>query len=151
MFFNFLGADFVALKSDHRCEKQSACIRVGLGIPTKIKMKNTCPKKICKTVRILLRYCHQILYFLLCYVIFYISRYPFTQIFRTSFNIIRKKYFSMDSLKPPSPQLLEPFNCQNTLIMMKIFCQCSHFFFGDPNFKCNAPDSTKIHYNIISL
>ena len=34
-FFYFLGADFVAPKSGHRCEKQPVYIRAGLGIPTK--------------------------------------------------------------------------------------------------------------------
>ena len=36
---------------------------------------------------------HQIFYFLLFYIKFYISRHHFSQIFRTSFNIIWKKSF----------------------------------------------------------
>ena len=44
---------------------------------------------------------HQIFYFLLfIFVSFYISRYHFSQIFKTSFNIWQK-FFLMDSLKPP--------------------------------------------------
>ena len=50
---------------------------------------------------------YQIFYFLLFYISFNISRYPFPQIFRTSFNITWKNIFVtnfpflMDLLKPP--------------------------------------------------
>ena len=59
---------------------------------------------------------HQIFYFLLFYVSFYISRYNFSQIIRTSFIVIWKK----DSLKPP-----HPLNGQNPLSVTKVFCRCS--------------------------
>ena len=39
------------------------------------------------------RYSYQFLYFLLFFISFYISRCHFSQFFRTSFNIIRKKIF----------------------------------------------------------
>ena len=51
------------------------------------------------------------LLFLIVFISFYISRYRFSQIFRTSFNIICKKYFChkfsflMDSINPPSHPL----------------------------------------------
>ena len=53
---------------------------------------------------------------------FYISRYHFSQISRTSFRIIRKKFLSqiftflMDSLKP-----FHLFNDQNLLSVTKVF------------------------------
>ena len=61
-----------------------------------------CPIKICKTEPA----DHL---FLITVISFYISRYHFSKIFRTSFRIIRKKYFhhkfsfSTDSLSHPPP------------------------------------------------
>ena len=63
--------------------------------------------------------------FILLFVVFisfYISRYHFSQILRTSLNIISKKDFRhnfsflMDSLKLP-----HPLNSQNLLSVMKVF------------------------------
>ena len=79
MFFSFLSANFVAPKSS------SICIGAGLEIPTnrtKIKMKNTGPKKICKIQP------PDLLFLVVLYELFYISRHQFPQTFRTSFNII---------------------------------------------------------------
>ena len=65
----------------------------------------------------------------LFYIVFiscYISRYHFSQIFRTSFSIISKQdfrhkfYFLKDSLKHP-----HPLNSQNLLRVTKVFCRCS--------------------------
>ena len=56
---------------------------------------------------------------------FYVSRYHYSQLFRTSINIICKKTFtlnfpfSMDSLKPSPP------NGQNPLGVTNAFCWCS--------------------------
>ena len=67
------------------------------------------------------------LLFLIAFISFYISRYHFSQVFRTSFNIIWKKDFhpkfplSMNSLKPP-PHLL---NSQIPQSVTKVFCQFS--------------------------
>ena len=69
---------------------------------------------------------HQIIYFLLFYTSFYINRHHFSQIFRTSLNIICKNIFVRnfpfltDSLKPP-----HPVNGQNPLSMTKVFCRFS--------------------------
>ena len=66
------------------------------------------------------------LLFLFIFISFYIIRYHFSQIFKTSFNIISKKYFChefsflTDSLKPP-----QPLNGQNLLSVTKVFCRCS--------------------------
>ena len=75
---------------------------------------------------------HQIFYFLLFCVSFYISRHNFSQIIRTSSIIIWQKNFVTnfpfltDSLKPS-----HPLNSQNSLSVIKIFCRCSliAFFF----------------------
>ena len=73
------------------------------------------------------------LLFLIVFFSFYISRYHFSQIFRASFCIICKKDFChkfsflMDSLKPqpsPPPPPPYPINSQNSLTVMKVFCQC---------------------------
>ena len=64
---------------------------------------------------------HQIIYLLLFYISFYISRYYFWQIFRSSFNILKKyshytKYpYLTDSLKP-----LHLLNNQNLLNVTKV-------------------------------
>ena len=66
------------------------------------------------------------LFFLVVFISFYISKYHFSQIFRTSFSIIGKKDFChkfsflTDSFKPP-----HPLNSQNLLSVTKVFCQCS--------------------------
>ena len=94
-------------------------------------MKNTCPFHIVFQVFSIhlikiLRQSNQISYFLL-FFIFYISRnIIFSQIFRTSFNIICKKDFChefsflTDSLKTP-----HPLNAQNLLSVTKFCCRCS--------------------------
>ena len=77
------------------------------------RMKNTTPYYIVFHVLkvLLFKMSHQIFYFLLFYIKFYISRHLFSQIFRTFFNIIRKKVFVTsfsfltDSLKTPYPRL----------------------------------------------
>ena len=66
------------------------------------------------------------LLFLIAFISFYISRYHFSQVFRTSFNIIWKDFhhkfpFSMNSLKHP-PHLL---NSQIPQSVTKVFCQFS--------------------------
>ena len=110
---------------------KTACIMAVLGIPTKIKMKNTCPKKI-------VRYIHQIFYFVLLYINFYISRYHFSHIFRTSLIKKKKKnwknFFSTDSLKPPCPHPMHPFNSLNLLSMMRVFVN-AHLFSLVTNFQ----------------
>ena len=68
------------------------------------------------------------LLFLFVFISFYISRYRFSQIFRTWFDNIWKKCFhlkfsfSTDSLRLPQPHLL---NGQNPLSVANVFCQCS--------------------------
>ena len=70
---------------------------------------------------------------LLFFVVFisFISRYHFSQIFRTLFHIILKKDFCQevlfltDSLNPLIPHHHHPFNSQNLLSLKKFFCQCS--------------------------
>ena len=69
------------------------------------------------------------LLFLFVFISFYISRYPFSQIFRTLFNNIWKKYFhhkffffnGFAQILPPTT----PLNSQNLLSMTKVFCWCS--------------------------
>ena len=57
---------------------------------------------------------------------FYISRYHFSQIFKTSFSISERHIFVTnfpfltDSLKLP-----HPLNRQNPLSLTKVFCRCS--------------------------
>ena len=76
----------------------------------------------------LVRYNHQIFYFLLFHISFYISRYHFLQIFKTFIQHYLNKIFSsqifllMDSLKPPCPY---PLNSRNPLSVAKSFCWCS--------------------------
>ena len=66
------------------------------------------------------------LLFPVAFISFYISRYHFLQIFRTSFRIIRKKDFRhefsflTDSLKSP-----QPLQGQNPLSVIEVFCRCS--------------------------
>ena len=75
------------------------------------------------------------LLFLVTFISFYINRYHFSQIFKTSFSIIWKKYFCHkfsffnrvteppSSLPPPYPTL----NIQNPrqACMTRVFCWCS--------------------------
>ena len=69
---------------------------------------------------------HQIFYFLLFYTSLYISRHHFSQIFRTSRNIIWKKRFSLRiSFFDRFTQTPHPLNSQNPLTVTKVFCLCS--------------------------
>ena len=75
-----------------------------------------------------------LLLLLLLYISFYISRYHFSQLSRTSLNIISKKkthknfcykfVFLMDSFTPfPPPP--SPLDDKNLLSVTKFFCWCS--------------------------
>ena len=64
-------------------------------------------------------------FYFLFHISFYISRYNFLHIFRTSCNIIWKRFFSQILLFTrihPNPH---PLNSQNLLSMTKVFCQIS--------------------------
>ena len=74
------------------------------------------------------------LLFLVVFISFYISRYHFSQVFRTSFNIIWKKYFRYDSLKF-SP-ISHPLKTQNSLSMAKVFCQWFLIYYGFSRLLC---------------
>ena len=75
--------------------------------------------KICKIIQ-------PIFYFLLFYISFYITRHHFSQIFRTSFNIIWKKIFCLKfPLFNGFTQTPYPLNGQNPLSVTKVFCWCS--------------------------
>ena len=106
-------------------------------IPTKIKRKihaqkkNTCSfYTVFQVLEVLLIKICKIqpldLLFLVIFISFYINRYHFSQIFKTSFSIIWKKDFCqnfpflMESLKLPTP-----LNNQNLLSMTRVFCRCS--------------------------
>ena len=72
---------------------------------------------------------------LVVFLSFYISRYHFPQVFRTSFNIIWKKvfrqkffFFSRFTQIPIRPP--HPINSQNPLSVTKVFCQCSLTYHG---------------------
>ena len=91
-------------------------------------MKNKCPFCIVfQVLKVLLTKICKIqppdLLFIVVFISFYIRRYHFSQMFRTSFIIILKKIFVMnfpfltDSLNP----LPHPLNGQN----QRVFCQCS--------------------------
>ena len=91
------------------------------------QMKNKCPFYIAfQVLKVrLLKTCKTEppnVLFVVVFISFYISRYHFWQIFRTSFNIICKKdfYFLTDSLKPP-----HPLNGQNPLSVTKDFRWCA--------------------------
>ena len=76
------------------------------------------------------------------FISFYISRYHFSQIFRTSFNIWKNIFvtnfsFLMNSLTPPSPPpLSHPLNGQNPLSMTKVVHQSSLNWMSN---KANSP------------
>ena len=89
------------------------------------QMKNTTPFKIVFQVYykvLLCKISHQIFYFLLLYISFYISRHHFSQICRTSFNFMWKKIFIpnfpflMDSLKPP--QWPKSVKCDKSFLLI---------------------------------
>ena len=72
------------------------------------------------------------LLFLVAFISFYISRYHFSQLFRNSFRIIRKKDFRqefffqrIDSTLAPTPSTPIPLNSQSPLSVTKVFCRCS--------------------------
>ena len=86
---------------------------------TAFQVLKVCLIKICKAEQ-------SDLSFLIVFISCYISKYHFSQIFRTSFSIISKKdfrhkfHFLTDSLKHPHPS-----NSQNLLRGTKFFCRCS--------------------------
>ena len=70
--------------------------------------------------------------FLVAFISFYISRYHFSQFFRTSFNINWKKdflqkfsFFNGFTQAPPTP------DGQNPLCVTNVFCRCSFNQKGD--------------------
>ena len=94
-------------------------------------MKNTPPFQIVFQVLqvILINICrisHQIFYFLLFYVSFYISRHIFYKLLELHSSLSVKKIFVTNlSFLTDSPKPLHPPNSQNLLSMTKVFCQCS--------------------------
>ena len=97
-------------------------------------MKNSCPFDIVfQVLKVhLIKICKiepPDLLFLAVFISFYISRYLFSQIFRTSFIIICKKissrvfYFNRFTEPPTHTHLL--INGQNQLSVTKVFCQYS--------------------------
>ena len=120
---NFLGASFLALMW------KPTFIRAAWEYQPKSKWKIRFQKKF-------VRYSHQIFYFLLCYISFYISQsadiifHKFLELH--SFNIIWKKnFFSTNSLKP-----LHLFNGQNSRGMMldESFLSMIPYYLWWPNF-----------------
>ena len=97
-------------------------------IPTKIKWKIifTLYFKFWRHIRLMLicKIEPPDLLILVIFIIFYISRYNFSQIFRTSFNIIWKKHFCRDFFNGFT-QTPQPLNGQNLLSVTKGFCPCS--------------------------
>ena len=110
-------------------DMKNSLYRVGMGVPTKIKMKNTRPKKLFKIQPPDLL--HQ-------QISFYTNLKNFIQYY------LKKIFFNGFTQTP-----VHLFKDRNPLSMMKVFCQCSLIFFGDQT--SNATDGTKIHDNIISL
>ena len=110
-------------------DMKNSLYRVGMGVPTKIKMKNTRPKKLFKIQPPDLL--HQ--------------QISFSTNLKNFIQYYLKKIFFNGFTQTP----VHLFNDQNPLSMMKVFCQCSLIFFGDQT--SNATDGTKIHDNIISL
>ena len=94
-------------------------------------MKNTCPFYIVFQVLkvLLIKLCKVLppdLLLLLVFISFYISRYHFSQIFRTSFNIISKNDICHEfSFFNEFIQTPYPLNSQNPLSVTKVFCRCS--------------------------
>ena len=69
---------------------------------------------------------YQFFYFLLFIISFFISRYNFLQIFRTSVRVIWKMFFVINfPLSVDSPQPHYSLNNENLLSVAKIFCWCS--------------------------
>ena len=96
-------------------------------IPTKIKWKIYALFQVLKLL--LIKICKiQLLdlLFLVVFISFYISRYHFSQILRTSFNNIWKKDFCHEfSFFIKFTQTPQPLNGQNPLSMTKVFYRCS--------------------------
>ena len=65
--------------------------------------------------------------FIYCFISFYISRYDFSQIIKTSFSIIWKKDFhhKFSFFNRFTQTLSAPFNGQNLLSGTNVFCWCS--------------------------
>ena len=97
-------------------------------IPTKIKWKIHIFILYFKfwryALQIFVRWSHQIFYLLFLLLSFYISRYHFSQIFRTLFNIIFKKILSRIFFFNGFTQIPHPLNDQNPLSVTKVFCRC---------------------------
>ena len=90
--------------------------------------------------------------FLVVFISFYISRHHFSQVFRTSFNIIWKKDFRHkfsffnDFTQTPQPHPHpHPFNSQNLLSVTKAFCHCSITYHGFSRLLCY--DDARKNYN----
>ena len=82
------------------------------------------------------------LLFLVFFISFYISRYHFSHVFRTSFNIIWKKDFRHKfSFFNGFTQPLHPTLPQNLLSETKVFCWCSLTYYGFSRLLCY--DDTK--------
>ena len=110
-------------------DMKNSLYRVGMGVPTKIKMKNARPKKLFKIQPPDLL--HQ--------------QISFSTNLKNFIQYYLKKIFFNGFTQTP----VHLFKDRNPLSMMKVFCQCSLIFFGDQT--SNATDGTKIHDNIISL
>ena len=66
------------------------------------------------------------LLFLFVFISFYFSRYHFSQISRTLFKNIWKKYYRHEfPFLTDSLRILHPLNGQNPLCVTKVFCRCS--------------------------
>ena len=74
--------------------------------------------------------------FLVVFISFYISRYHFSQVFRTSFNIIWKKIFVTNFFFNRFTETPYPLKNQNLLSMTKVFCQCSLTYHGFSRLLC---------------
>ena len=74
------------------------------------------------------------LLFLVVFISFYISRYHFSQVFRTSFNIIWKKDFLTNfpfltaSLKPPPPPPEQPKSAKHEKVFLSMLHILPWFF-----------------------
>ena len=135
MLEKFLGASFVAPKRGHRCEKQPVLGRAWKYQPkskrkiqVKIKLQDTATRSFLS--------CCFILDFTSADIIFH----NFLELHST---LSEKNIFQRIHSNP------YPFNSQNPLSMMKVFCQWSLIFFFDQT--SNDPDGTKIPDNTRSL